>query len=122
VNEKVETLLGGAIENPQLVDVEPRAPEVDSFHKIMQLAAFEESMPVSLRKTADALMDYRPRNEIAYSQYASFYARHPEDYLTNQAKAHFSGKGSSHDHIRVQKLFHDSFQDYPDLLHLYARS
>ena len=111
------------VESPQLADIEDRSPEsVDHFHRVLQNVAFDESMPVNLRHVADATMDYRPRIEIAYTQYANFYQRHPEDYLTHNAKKLFSGKGSSGDHFRVQKLFHDSFQGYPELMHLYSRS
>lgn len=117
-----EQLLGGAIESPQLADIEPRGPELDNFHKILQNAAFQESAPVNLRHVADAMMDYRPRNEIAFSQYANFYQRHPEDYLAHNAAKLFSGHGGNNDHPRVQKLFHDSFHGYPDLLDKYSRS
>ena len=94
---------------------------MDSFHKLLQNAAFQESVPVHLSQVSDAMMDYRPRNEIAFSQYANFYQRHPEDYLAHNASKLFTGHGGSNDHTRVQKLFHDSFHGYPELLDLYSQ-
>jgi hypothetical protein len=102
--------------------VEPRAPVLDPFHQILQNAAFRESTPVSLQSVADAIMDYRPRNEIAFSQYRNLFQRHPEGYLTHSVNGLFSGKGASQDHPRLQKLVHDSLVGYPELRDMYSRS
>ena len=97
---------------------------MNSFHEALQRAASNERSlgMTQLRTIRDDLVDHRVRNVQPFYVYSHWYDRHPETLLANQAAKHMSGRGSHQDHHKLHKLMVDSFQDQPEIMHMYNRS
>ena len=133
--EKLDKMVGGAIDPARVVmkNVDPppkvvaiaedQEREKDlAFHKLLRdNADFKyANMNLRLQPIADALLDFRPRNQIGFFQYASHFHKHPEGELMDRIEPLFSGKGASSDHPKLHKIFMDSFVHHPELLSLYT--
>ena len=118
----MESLLGGAIETKQVrfKDVQPRGPP-PIYENAMREAAYISGGP-AVQSFMYGVVDYRPRNEIGFNQYAHHYEKHPEEYLHNSVLQLVSGHGARKDHPRIQRLFHESFKQYPEIMDLYSQA
>ena len=119
--DKADALLGGAIETKKVrfQDVESRKPDV--YDRAMRHASYISGGPV-LEGFMHGVVDFRPRNVIGYDQYAHFYEKHPEEYLHQSAMQLVSGSGAQKDHPRIQRLFHESFKQMPEIMNLYTQA
>ena len=125
-------MVGGAIDPKRVVmkNVDP-TPEVKalfpsqdtSFHNLLRdrAAVDYSNMGKTLQPMADALLDYRPRNQISFNQYLNHFQKFPESELLGRVEKLYSGKGSSQDHPKLHQLFVDSFSHHPELVAMYNR-
>ena len=130
-DKKIDDMLGGAIDPGRVIAKDVEAPtnfvspygdkgSEDIFRMLKEDALHKFHSQAKLQEVADALHDYRPRNNIGYDQYVHHFDAYPEDLLVDNLKKHISGHGSSRDHPRIHQLVMDSFQHYPKLLSLYT--
>ena len=126
-------MVGGAIDPKRVVmknvDPSPAAQQFvapgnrsQTFHNLLRDQATLQYGDVSLAPIADAMNDFRPRNQIAYFQYNSHFQKHPESELIKKVETLYSGHGGKRDHPKLHQLFLDSFQHHPELVSLYGSS
>ena len=134
-NKKLDKMIGGAIDPKRVVlkNVDP-SPEIvenfqqpgrdSTFHNILrdQATLQYEHLGKTLAPMAAALCDYRPRNQVAFFQYASHFQEHPEEDLMSRVEGLYTGNGASKDHHKLHQLFMDSFSHHPELVSLYSNS
>ena len=105
-----------------VVEGQKKRAQQDYNQFLKSLADSQLGTRIRLTQGPDPLVDFRPRNVIAHSQYQNFFTRYPEDKLIEGAEKLYSGKGSKSDHPRLHQMFIDSVGHHPELMSLYTKS